>query len=282
MQRSRPVAIVAMMLVLVAACAGSGDEGSRYVAIGDSYVSGPQILPLDGEAPECARSTRNYPHIVADRREGTRLTDVSCGGATTDMVKDGRTTPNGAARDEPQLDAVTSTTRLVTVGIGGNDAGLLLGLYVSCLIEASASDAKCAQLADDYAPTAYPTIRDHVEEILDEVKKRAPRAQVLLVGYLRIAPDSGDCSELRISKTRRANVMQVEVALDKALRDAARTADVTYVDVRAGARGHDVCAGKDAWVNGTANVPGDGALLHPNAAGMRGVADLVLDAVGSS
>jgi lysophospholipase L1-like esterase len=282
MQRSRPVAIVAMMLVLVAACAGSGDEGSRYVAIGDSYVSGPQILPLDGEAPECARSTRNYPHIVADRREGTRLTDVSCGGATTDMVKDGRTTPNGAARDEPQLDAVTSTTRLVTVGIGANDAGLYLGLYVSCLIKASATDAKCARFSDEYAPTVYPTISDNVAGILASIEERAPRARVLLVGYLRIVPDAGDCAELRMSETRRAKAMQVEVALDRVLRGVARAADVTYVDVRAASRGHDVCAGKDAWVNGTANVPGDGALLHPNKKGMREVARLVLDAVRPS
>jgi lysophospholipase L1-like esterase len=292
MRRSPLVTILAILLVLLAACGGGsggngrndggdGDKARRYVAIGDSFVSGPQIQPLDGSAPECVRSVRNYPHVVAKRLEGARLVDVSCGGATTEMVKDGRATPAGA-RAEPQLDAVTSATRLVTVGVGGNDAGLLLGLYVSCLIETSATDAKCAQLSDDYAPTAYPTIRDHVAGILSAIAQRAPEARVLLVGYLRLVPDSGDCKDLRMSEARRAKVMRVEVGLDKALRDAARSADVTYVDVRAAARGHDVCAGKDAWVNGTANVPGDGALLHPNTAGMRAVADLVLDAVGPS
>ncbi len=70
--------------------------------------------------------------------------------------------------------------------------------------------------------------------------------------------------------------MNIEVELNNALRDAARAADVKFVDLRQVSEGHDVCAGSDAWVNGTTKVPGDGAILHPNQAGMRAVADLVL------
>ena len=52
-------------------------------------------------------------------------------------------------------------------------------------------------------------------------------------------------------------------------------------DHLAASRGHDVCAGKDAWVNGI--VPSDEAApLHPFAVEQKAVADLVLDALGQS
>ncbi|MFJ5829446.1 hypothetical protein [Streptomyces sp. NPDC093089] len=44
--------------------------------------------------------------------EGYALTDVTCGGATTDTVI------------ATQLDALSPTTKLVTLTIGGNDLGL--------------------------------------------------------------------------------------------------------------------------------------------------------------
>src|SRR5688572_15016522 len=52
-----------------------------YVALGDSYTSGP-LIPDQVDAA-CGRSNRNYPSLVAQRLRGTELTDVSCGGATT-------------------------------------------------------------------------------------------------------------------------------------------------------------------------------------------------------
>lgn len=282
MFRIRLTAMVLVLIGLVAACgseASTGTGGRRYVAIGDSYVSGPQIDVQDPKSPTCVRSNRNYPHLMAKKLKLKNFVDVSCGGETTVQLQNGRMGANGALID-PQLDAITPATRLVTVGIGANDAGLYLRLFLNCLVTASAKDANCATFADTYAPTVYSGTQERVAAILSAVKKRAPKARVLLVGYLRIVPDSGKCSVLPISETNRAKAMQVEVALTGVLRDAARAADVTFVDVRSISHGHDACAGKEAWVNGASNVPGDGALLHPNEAGMRAVANQVLKAVG--
>lgn len=76
---------------------GNGHRDA-YVALGDSYTSGP-LIPDQVDA-NCARSNRNYPSLVAGRLRGTTLTDVSCGGATTaEMWK-------AQGGNPPQLDAL--------------------------------------------------------------------------------------------------------------------------------------------------------------------------------
>lgn len=281
MVRGRLV-VVALVILGLAACTGqspSGEANRRYVAMGDSYVSGPGIAKQDAASPECVRSKRNYPHLVAAKLERTTLVDVSCGGATTTTVQYGRLANRGKPLT-PQLDALTPTTKLVTIGVGANDGNLYLRLFLNCLVKKTATDGKCRKFAENYAPTVYPATLNRVEAILSAVKERAPQARILLVGYLRIVPDSGDCPQLEMTEANRTEAMKVEVAMTEVLRDAARTADVQFVDVRGISHGHDVCAGKDAWVNGSTNSSGDGAALHPKKAGMRAVAGRVLKAIG--
>ncbi|MDH3039159.1 GDSL-type esterase/lipase family protein [Streptomyces sp. TRM75561] len=86
----------------------------NYVALGDSYVSAPGV-PDEIDAA-CARSSGNYPHLLAGKIKA-QLTDVSCAGATTaDLAA-----PQGTA--PAQFTALNRKTDLVTVTIGGNDIG---------------------------------------------------------------------------------------------------------------------------------------------------------------
>ncbi|MEO6471913.1 MAG: hypothetical protein ABIR57_08375, partial [Aeromicrobium sp.] len=56
----------------------------NYVALGDSYTSGPLIAPTSpGSPPYCLRSGSNYPSYLASYLKVKKLTDVSCGGAST-------------------------------------------------------------------------------------------------------------------------------------------------------------------------------------------------------
>ena len=116
-------------VIPVAMAAGSAPPHRRapvvdsYVALGDSYTSGPAVPPRLGPtttpaAPSsCLRSSDNYPSLTA-RALGLALTDVSCAGATT-----GDLTGAQAAGVPAQLDALRPTTSIVSVGIGGNDLG---------------------------------------------------------------------------------------------------------------------------------------------------------------
>ena len=89
---------------------------SQYVALGNSFASGPG-LPR-GSA---------YPHLVADRL-GLELRDVSRSGATTQHVLRKR-----QGRRRPQIAALDGSEGLVTVTIAGNDVGMSLRTLIAGL-----------------------------------------------------------------------------------------------------------------------------------------------------
>ena len=95
-----------------------------------------------------------------------------------------------------------------------------------------------------------PQIGDRVEAFLTEAHRRAPGAEVLLVGYPQPVPAEGTCPELPLATGDYPFVRAQWEALDEAMRDAADAAGATYVEVLGPSDGHDICAGADAWVNG--------------------------------
>ena len=102
-----------------------------YVALGDSYSAGPLIPAQRRDPTGCFRSTNNYPAFLAGYLDVTTYRDVACSGARVrDFAK--RQTPALGAKVPPQLAALSATTDLVTVGIGGNDFGLFGSLTTAC------------------------------------------------------------------------------------------------------------------------------------------------------
>lgn len=290
MSRSRTVAAVSLgAALLLSGCTSSDDspapsasptratasaapvpDGPRYVALGDSFTAGPGIVPIEKASGLCIRSLKNYPRLVAASINARSFADVSCSGATTDDVL-------RSGLDTAQLDAVTSDTGLVTIGIGGNDSGLFAALSRACTTDSTS----CSAYLRDSLPSVLRSTSAHVVSTLRAVEDKAPDAQVLLVGYLRIAPDSGTCAELGGSALDAAGVAEGERSIDAMLAAAARTAGTTYVSMSTASEGHDACAGEDAWTNGLQPVEDDGITLHPREAGMRAVAAQVEKAVAA-
>src|SRR5277367_5481120 len=126
-----------VMLVLVAAAfsawlpsVASATSSSAYVAMGDSYTAGPGITPPSPTAPPgCAQSEANYPHLISSVLR-LSLTDVSCSGAKTENFTVPQVVPGGA--NPPQFNALTPSTKVVTVGMGGNDGNLFGTLLLGC------------------------------------------------------------------------------------------------------------------------------------------------------
>lgn len=274
---SRPVALLAGLIAmsLLAGCHG-GDGGSdltstsKYVALGDSASSGYGIAGSHGS---CGRSDRNYPSLLAKALTIKHVADVTCGGATTADITNPAVRFDGG-RLAPQLDAVTSGDKLVTIGIGGNDSHLFPILFASCFTPPTNTPAAC-QTAITQLTARLGTIRDSIVGVLGQIKARAPQAKVVLVGYLRWMPDSGTCAPaIPIVEPQISAAAKLEADLDDTMRQAAAQAGVTYVSMRKASAGHDACAGNDAWVNGVTTT-GDGAVLHPRAAGARAVAKAV-------
>src|SRR5690348_7087468 len=117
------LAAVAVAAVLATA---AGAAAADYAALGDSYSSGVGTgsYTIDGA---CKRSVYAYPYLYAQAHPGTSLSFVACSGAkTSDLLAN-------------QIQAVTSTTTLVTMTIGGNDIGFANLIYQCTLSDCSAA-----------------------------------------------------------------------------------------------------------------------------------------------
>ena len=282
--------LVVLALTAALLLAGCGHEGdgrhvtrdpdapAQYVALGDSYTSAPGVPHITD--PRCYRSTRNYPSLVADELDLT-LTDVSCGGAATTAFIEEQQTPNGTV--PPQFEALTDQTELVTVGIGGNDYGLFGELLAACLgLEGDGSPCRdrMNEGGSDKVLDTIDVIQGRLVDALEGVKKRAPNAEVVLVGYPQLAPERVRCEALPLSPGDYGYFHEVFVALGAATEQAAEDADVRYADVLTASEGHDICAGEDAWINGNSEDPARPASpMHPFAEEQEAVADLVVAAV---
>lgn len=248
---------------------------SHYVALGDSFTAGPGIPPQVG-AEGCGRSSRNYPSLLAERLDVESFTDVSCNGADTTHLRGAQRTGDG--RVAPQLGALTRDTDLVTLGIGGNDFAVFGQLVTLCPLVRGAdpAGAPCRELfgqdEGDALLDSVPRLRGRLVRAVSDIIRRAPGADVVLVGYPRIVPARGACpGQLPFAERDYRYADRIERALNATLRRAAESQGAVYVDTFGPSRGHDVCAGRRAWVNGRAGGP-TAAAYHPFARGMAGVA----------
>jgi lysophospholipase L1-like esterase len=282
-------------LVLTAACTSGAPAAGpvtkapapptgRYVALGDSFSAGP-LIPTTDLAGGCARSDRNYPTLVAKALKVKTFVDVTCSGATTKDLT-GVQRPFGDSRIPPQLRKVTADTTLVTLGIGGNDLDLFATLVRACteLRSSAPQGSPCGHRLATQGPdlaAAVGTISTRVAASLRAIRAKAPRAEVVLVGYLRLVPDSGTCRALPLARGDYAVGRRISEALDAALKRAARRTGTTFVDMYAASRGHDICSA-DPWVNGAVTNRQKAAAYHPFASGMRADARQVLAALRST
>jgi len=254
----------------------SPQSPQKYVALGDSFTSAP-LVPVTDVANGCFRSSANYPSLVA-RKLGADLDDHSCGGArlvdlTTSQFPD----------VPPQLSAVKPGVDLVTIGIGGNDEGVFRKLTGKCpeLLASDPGGAPCRAFmtsqGHDVLLRALRNTSKKLGRILQEVRTRAPNAQVIVVGYPQIVSADHPCAKLPLAKGDYAYAAKVNVALNKALRDAVLASGTSYIDVWTASKGHDICSA-DPWVNGSAGDQKRAAAYHPFAKEQEAVARLVLTA----
>jgi lysophospholipase L1-like esterase len=265
-------------------------EPIDYVALGDSFSAGPLVPRARSDPGGCLRSTNNYPAYLADWLDVRSYRDVTCSRAQTrDLRRPQRLVLGSAASTPPQLDALSAGTDLVTIGIGGNDFRLFGSIIGTCgaLRDRDPRGAPCRRSflrrvdgrpVDTKARDAR-RIEGRVARVVRLVGRRAPSAEVYVVGYPRLLPEDGRCAAVRFAAGDYRWGRRIERLLNQSLRAAAARAGATYVDLRAPSRGHDACAGDEAWVNGNETVLGLAVAFHPFQSGMRGIAGAVYAAV---
>jgi lysophospholipase L1-like esterase len=259
------------------------DAEREYVALGDSYTAAPLVPPRAPGPAQCARSGGNYPHLVATELD-LPLTDVSCAGATTGDLTVARYSDLPA-----QVAALSARTRLVTVGIGGNDHNLFASVIAGCgaraplvLIGSTAPcrDAYAARFAADIAADG-PVVR----AALAAVHRAAPNAGVFVVGYPSLLPRDaiGRATCLLGGVPFTWGDMDfldgVEQSLNAMLAAAAGATGSKFVDTYTPSLGHDMCRLPGIrWIEPLLPLA-PAAPAHPNAAGEAATARAVASAV---
>lgn len=284
--RTRFGALIGLVTLLVAGLlTGCQAPPDSYVALGDSYTAGPLILPQDDSILGCLRSEVNYPALIAPDLDQPAFRDVSCSGAQTKHMTEGQDV-DPDPDNPPQFNGLDRSTKIVTLGIGGNDIGFS-GIATKCgeLGLKNPTGSPCRDFykssGTDEIATRIAALVPKFQAVLDGIETRSPHAKVFTVGYPAILPESTFLFELcyptlPIAKGDVAYLRdEVEKRLNATIRYVTVANGDAYVDTYTPSIGHDACKPPTVrWVEPV--IPAaDAAPVHPNRLGMAGIAAAV-------
>jgi lysophospholipase L1-like esterase len=248
-------AIVASSAGLVTAIAPLADAGAastvNYVALGDSYSAGVGAGDYISSSGSCDRSPNAYPEQWADANSPTSFVSVACSGATTSDVL------------SSQVSALSASTTLVSITIGGNDAGFSSTMETCVLLPTSYC---LSSVSADEAFVAS-TLPGRLNTTLQTIRADAQNAKIVVLGY----PDLYDLSKssgcIGLSTSDRTALNQAASDLDSALATAASANGDTYANVQSQFAGHEICD-SSSWLN-SVNIFDIDSSYHPTAAGQE-------------
>lgn len=240
---------LAFATALPAAAAG---EGTDYAALGDSYSSGVGTGDYIGASGGCKRSPDAYPELWQAAHDAASFTFAACAGAkTTDVTAD-------------QLGGLSAATDLVTITVGGNDAGFTR-VMEACVIGSIGGPGACENATDDAIEYVHTTLPGRLDATYSAIAQAAPNAEVVVLGYPRLYTLDGSC-HIGIGDTARGYLNHAADELDQTIAKRAANAGFEFVDVRDAFADHGICS-SDWWLNSTTWPIADS--YHPNQKGHR-------------
>ncbi|MGW7411865.1 SGNH/GDSL hydrolase family protein [Streptomyces sp. NPDC054863] len=244
--------VLAGALVLTGASAASADQGVQgvdYVALGDSYSSGVGAGSYDGSS--CKRSAKAFPALWAAKASPTSFNFAACSGARTGDV-------TGS-----QLTALSAATDLVSITVGGNDAGFA-DVMTTCVLQGESACINRVNQARAYVDSTLP---GKLDSVYDGIRAKAPSARVVVLGYPRFYKIGGTCS-VGLSEKSRTAINSAADYLNDATAKRAADHGYTFAGVASAFSGHEICT-PTPWLH-SLNWGNIGESYHPTAAGQSG------------
>lgn len=237
-----------------------------YLALGDSFSSGEGESDdryykehTDDKYERCHTSTRSYPYLLA-RSWGSGVQSIACSGATTiDLVATSgyfgqgwRLAGAGRALSaervaveqaealsrfipgrRPQLDFLRRyKPTVVTVGIGGNDAGLVAKL-ADCIGPTTCEWAATATARYQTAKEVS-SLYGRLVGLYNSMQQLAPSSSIIAIGYPRIIDTRADCSWLNgalLDVAERQFIDETLKYLNAVIEAAAAASGVLYANI---------------------------------------------------
>ncbi|MGV4981819.1 SGNH/GDSL hydrolase family protein [Streptomyces sp. NRAIS4] len=254
----RPTRTAARSAALVAtaclvAAPGTAQAAPRtapvgYVALGDSYSAGLGAGDYLPTGTNCKRSGRAYPVLWASAHKVAAFAFAACNHARTSDVLSG------------QLGALGAGTRLVTLTVGGGDAGFV-GVMTTCALGGT---SRCLSAVAAARATVDRSLGDSLDRLYSAIRDRAPAARVVVLGYPHLYHLKGTC-EVGLQDRARAAINDGVDHLDTVIARRAAAHGFVFADVRAAFAGHEICS-RAPWMRGV-DVPAPTESYHPTAPG---------------
>jgi lysophospholipase L1-like esterase len=245
---------MAGLVTAVSARPAAGAASSvSYVALGDSYSSGLGAGSYISSSGSCDQSTNAYPEQWAAANSPASFVSAACAGATTSDVING------------QVSALGPGTTLVSITIGGNDAGFS-SVMETCVLHSTSTCLSAVATASDFVARQLPA---KLTSTLQAIRQHAPGARIVVLGYpdLYDLSKSGSC--IGLSTQDRTALNSGADALDSALRAAVTAADrnIVYADVRGQFAGRVICD-SGSWLH-SVDLLAISSSYHPTASGQK-------------
>ncbi|MFD6417980.1 SGNH/GDSL hydrolase family protein [Streptomyces sp. NPDC060194] len=241
------LAVAATALGVAQPAAAAGDN---YVALGDSYSSGVGAGSYYSDSGDCRRSSKSYPALWAASNAPASFSFQACSGATSGTVRSG------------QLGALSGATTLVSVTAGGNDVGFA-DVMQTCVLQ---SEATCVSAVNTAISKMNGPLPGSLAGLYTDIRSRASRAHVVVLGYPRFYKLSGNCI-VGLTENERAAINRGSDTLNSVIAKAAANAGFTYSSVVDEFTNHEICS-SDSWLHSVA-VPVYHS-YHPKEAGQSG------------
>lgn len=256
MKLSRLVAFSSSLLLgaviaLTGAATANAAPSVDYVALGDSYSSGVGSGSYISSSGDCKRSTLAYPSLWASAHSPASFSFTACSGARTgDVIAN-------------QLGPLNSSTDLVSISIGGNDAGFS-DVMTTCVLQSESTCLNRIATARGYVDSTLP---GKLDSVYDAIEAKAPSAHVVVLGYPRFYKIGGSCV-VGLSDKVRSAINGAADYLNAATAKRAADHGFSFGDVTSAFTGHEICSGS-AWLH-SLNWLNIGESYHPFAAGQSG------------
>jgi lysophospholipase L1-like esterase len=217
----------------------------NYVALGDSYSSG---VGTGSESGSCQQSSQAYGPLWAAANAPASFTFAACTGAKIPDV------------ESSQLSALSASTTLVSITIGGNDVGFST-IMETCVLD---SDSSCESAINAGVSAAQNTLPAQFATLYSDIRAAAPNAKVVYLDY-PLFYDTSVSGCIGLDSTKHTALNNGINTIDNDFKAAATAGGATFADVRSAFAGHELCD-SSAWLH-SVNVLDINQSYHPNASG---------------
>lgn len=244
---------IGAVVALTGAGAAQADEnaaGPAYVALGDSYSSGVGSGSYDSASGDCKRSTKAYPALWAASHAPASFNFTACSGARTGDVL------------ANQLAPLNSGTGLVSISIGGNDAGFA-DVMSTCVLP---GEDNCISRVNEARSYVQGSLSGALNQVYSAITAKSPSAHVVVVGYPHFYKLGGSCF-LGLTEGERSAINDAADLLNSVTKAQAAAHGFAFADVVPGFTNHEICSDSE-WLH-SVTFPIDES-YHPTAAGQSG------------